>query len=126
MANNFDGQPKIYALEFCDPLKMKRADLCRNTMSALDPQPSIERLKTMARHSNASLREQSSTQRKQQSHMIDAALKRRARRLISNSSIPRQTRNLIRYALEIKDLHLAQVVRRVEAGEMMIDHLLPE
>jgi hypothetical protein len=52
---------------------------------------------------------------------IDAAPKRRARLLISNSSIPRQTRSLIRYALEIKDPYLVQVVRRVEAGEITID-----
>jgi hypothetical protein len=57
------------------------------------------------------------------SHIIDASLKRRARLLITNSSIPRQTRSLIRYALEIKDPYLAQVVRRVEAGEITIDCL---
>ena len=57
------------------------------------------------------------------SHGIDASLKRRARLLITNSSIPAQTRSLIRYALEIKDPYLAQVVRRVEAGEMTIESL---
>jgi hypothetical protein len=55
-----------------------------------------------------------------------ASLKRRARLLITNSSIPRQTRSLIRYALEIKDPHLAQVVRRVEGGEMVIERLYVE
>ena len=54
---------------------------------------------------------------------IDSSLKRRARLLITNSSIPGQTRSLIRYALEIKDPYLAQVVRRVEAGETTIDHV---
>ena len=54
---------------------------------------------------------------------IDASLKRRARLLITNSSIPMQTRSLIRYALEIKDSNLGQIVRRVEAGEMTIDHV---
>jgi hypothetical protein len=34
-----------------------------------------------------------------------------------SSSIPRQTRSLIRYTLEIKDPYLAQVVQRVEGGE---------
>ena len=62
----------------------------------------------------------------QRGHVIDASLKRRARRLITNSSIPKQTRNLILYALQIKDPHLAQVVRRVESGEMNIDHLHAE
>jgi hypothetical protein len=76
----------------------------------------MERLKIMARHSSASPREE-------KSHSIDASLKRRARLLITNSSIPRQTRLLIRYALEIKDPDLGQVVRRVEAGEMTIEHM---
>jgi hypothetical protein len=92
-------------------------------------------MKIMARHSSATPREETSTRREKESdninstlksHVIDASLKRRARLLISNSSIPRQTRSLIRYALEIKDPCLAQVVRRVEEGEMTIDHLHPE
>lgn len=64
----------------------------------------------------------SATPREQESH-IDASLKRRARLLITNGSIPRQTRSLIRYALEIKDPYLDQVVRRVEGGEMTIEHV---
>jgi len=58
--------------------------------------------------------------------IIVASLKRRARLLITNSSIPRQTRSLIRYALEIRDPYLAQVVRRVEGGEITIDRLYRE
>ena len=57
------------------------------------------------------------------SHSIDASLKRRARLLVSNGSILRQTRSLIRYVLQIKDPYLAQVVRRVEGGEMIIERL---
>ena len=60
------------------------------------------------------------------SHIIDASLKRRARLLITNSSIPSQTRSMIRYALEIRDPYLAQIVRRVEAGEMSIDSIYLE
>jgi len=63
------------------------------------------------------------TLRNEESQIIDATLKRRARSLIANDSIPKQTRSLIRYALEINDPYLAQVVRRVEAGEMTIDHV---
>lgn len=70
----------------------------------------------MATHTSARPREQ-------ESHIIDASLKRRARLLITNGSIPRQTRSLIRYALEIKDPYLDQVVRRVEGGEMTIEHV---
>ena len=65
----------------------------------------------------------SATPREEKSHSIDASLKRRARLLTTNSSIPRPIRSLIQYALEIKDPHLAQLVRRVEAGETTIDHL---
>ena len=54
---------------------------------------------------------------------VDASIKRRARLLITISSILRQTRSLIRHALEIKDPYLAQVVRRVEEGEMIIEYL---
>ena len=70
----------------------------------------------MARHSSARPREE-------KSHIIDASLKRRARLLITNASIPGQTRSLIQYALEIKDPDLVQLVHRVEAGEMTIEHV---
>ena len=75
----------------------------------------------MARHSSATPHEPTS-----HPHVIDASLKRRARLLITNNSIPKQTRCLVLYALEIKDHHLAQVVRRVESAEMSIDHLQVE
>ena len=65
----------------------------------------------------------SATLRQEKSHTIDASLKRRARLLITNGSIPTQTRSLIRYALERRDRLLGQIVRRVEAGEMTIDHV---
>ena len=89
----------------------------------------------MARHSSATQRAEESRLRGKESddinstpksHIIDASLKRRARLLITNSSIPSQTRSLIRYALAIKDPYLAQVVRRVEAGEMSIDSIYLE
>lgn len=73
----------------------------------------------MATHSSATMREE-------KSHIIDASLKRRARLLINNSSIPGQTRSLIRYALEIKDPYLGQMVHRVEAGEKTLDHVYLE
>jgi len=63
------------------------------------------------------------TLRKEKSHTIDASLKRRARLLITDSSIPVKTRSLIRYALEINDPDLVQVVQRVETGETTIDHI---
>ena len=52
---------------------------------------------------------------------INASLKRRARH--NQQFISRQTRSLIRCALETKDPNLAQVVRRVEGGEMTFEHV---
>ena len=65
----------------------------------------------------------SATPREEKSHIIDASLKRRARLLVTDGSIPKQTRSLIQYALEIQDPYLAQLVHRVEAGEMTIEHV---
>ena len=70
----------------------------------------------MAKHGSASPREQESL-------TLDANLKRRARKLATDSRVDPGTRSLIRYALEIKDQHLGQIVNRVEAGEMSIDHI---
>ena len=70
----------------------------------------------MANHGSAS-------PRKQESRTLDADLKRRARKLTTDSRVDPRTRSLIRYGLEIKDPDLEQIVNRVEAGEMRIDHL---
>jgi hypothetical protein len=65
----------------------------------------------------------SASPRKQESRTLDANLKRRARKLATDSRVEPRTRSLIRYGLEIKDRYLEQVVDRVEAGEMRIDHI---
>ena len=67
----------------------------------------------MAKHGNASPRKRT----------LDANLKRRARKLTTDSRVDPRTRSLIRYGLEIKDPYLEQIVNRVEAGEMSIDHI---
>jgi hypothetical protein len=54
---------------------------------------------------------------------LDPNLKRRARKLATDSRVDARTRSLIRYGLEIKDQYLEQVVNRVEAGETRIDHI---
>ena len=61
--------------------------------------------------------------RKQEPRTLDANLKRRARKLATDSRVDPRTRSLIRYGLEIKDKDLEQVVNRVEASEMRIDHI---
>jgi hypothetical protein len=52
---------------------------------------------------------------------INDALRRRAQLVINDRSIDPQWRNIIRYALEINDPWLADIVRRAAAGETIID-----
>src|SRR6187549_105287 len=73
-----------------------------NTKSTLSPQPSRERTRTMAKHGSAS-------PRKQESRTRDVNLKRRARKLATDSRVDPRTRSLIRYGLEIKDKYLEQI-----------------
>jgi len=54
---------------------------------------------------------------------ISDALKRRAQSVINNKSIDANTRAVIRYGLETNDPWLADLVRRVAAGETIIDNL---
>ena len=70
----------------------------------------------MTKHGSASPRQETS-------HTLDANLKRRARKLATDGRVDPGTRKLIRYGLEIKDLDLAQIVNRIEAGETRIDHI---
>ena len=65
----------------------------------------------------------SASPHKQESRTLDANLKRRARKLATDSRVDPRTRSLIRYGLELKDPDLEQVVNRIEAGEMRIDHI---
>lgn len=52
---------------------------------------------------------------------ISEALKRRAQAVINDKSIDAGARAVIRYSLEINDPWLADLVRRVDAGETIID-----
>ena len=54
-------------------------------------------------------------------NIVGNALKRRAQSLINNTSIDGTTRTIIRYALEINDVSLSELVRRVDAGEIILD-----
>jgi len=52
---------------------------------------------------------------------ISDALRRRAQAVINDTSIDPQWRTFIRYALEINDPWLADLVRRADAGETIMD-----
>ena len=54
---------------------------------------------------------------------ISDALKRRAQSVINDRSIDPESRALVRYALEINDPCLAELVRRADAGENIADAL---
>ena len=73
----------------------------------------------MASHISATLRETPHTT----NNSISDVLKRRAQSIINNKSIDAGTRALIGYALEINDASLSELVRRVDAGETIIDNL---
>jgi hypothetical protein len=72
-------------------------------------------MKIIAKHSSATARSEKPR--------LSAAIKRRAQALINDKSIDAETRTVLRYGLEINDPWLTELVRRVEAGENIIDHL---
>jgi hypothetical protein len=72
-------------------------------------------MKIMSNHNSVKGREETP-------HLSDA-LKRRAKSVINNKSIDAQSRALIRYGLETNDPWLSELVRRVDAGETIVDNL---
>jgi len=52
---------------------------------------------------------------------VTNALRRRAQAVVNDTSIDPQWRTIIRYALEINDPYLTDLVRRADAGERIID-----
>ena len=76
----------------------------------------------MASHSSATTREETShTTSTTRTATIVNALKRRAQSVLNDESIDPQSRAIIRYALEIHDPWLAEMVRRADAGETIYD-----
>lgn len=75
----------------------------------------------MTTHVSATALEQ--TPRETETTTISDTLRRRAESVINNSSIDPQWCPIIRYALEINDPWLADIVRRAESGERIIDSI---
>ena len=74
----------------------------------------------MATHTSATVRETPhSTQTR--TNTIVNALKRRAQAVLNDRSIDPQSRAIIRYALEVNDPWLAELVRRADAGDAIVD-----
>ena len=78
----------------------------------------------MANHSSATVRlETSRINQTSGTNTIVNALKRRAQAVLDDRSIDAQSRAVIRYALKTNDPWLAELVRRADAGEEIIDNL---
>ena len=73
----------------------------------------------MTTHSSATMREIPHVNSR--TNTIIDALKRRAQSVLNDSSIDPQSRAIIRYALETNDPWLADLVRRADAGETVVD-----
>ena len=75
----------------------------------------------MNTHSSATALEETPHETETIQITISDALRRRAEAVINGGSIDPQWRNIVRYALEINDPLLPDLVRRADAGEMIID-----
>ena len=75
----------------------------------------------MSTHVSASALEETPHETETIQITISDALRRRAEAVINGSSIDPQWRNIVRYALEINDPLLPDLVRRADAGEKIIE-----
>ncbi|HSE19395.1 MAG TPA: hypothetical protein VLB46_20200 [Pyrinomonadaceae bacterium] len=76
----------------------------------------------MANHSSATLRRETShANRTTRTNTIINALTQRAQSLLNDKSIDEQSRAILRHALETNDPWLAEMVRRADAGETIVE-----
>jgi hypothetical protein len=80
-------------------------------------------MKIMSHHSSAAERNGTPhTVNSTNNQTISDAIKRRAQSVINDKSIDIGSRFFIRYAMEINDPWLPELVRRVDAGETIVDN----
>ena len=75
----------------------------------------------MANHGSVTVRETPHANQTTRTNTIVNALKLRAQSVLNDKSIDPQSRAIIRYALEVNDPWLAELVRRADAGEAIVD-----
>ena len=75
----------------------------------------------MSTHSSPTVRETPHVNQTSRTITIVDALKRRAQSVLNDRSIDPESRAIIRYALETDDPWLADLVRRTDGGETVID-----
>jgi len=80
----------------------------------------------MSTHSSAQARQETPHATNSTTNIVSDAVRRRAQSLINDRTIDASGRTWLRYALEINDPALPELVRRADAGEAIIDdsHLL--
>jgi hypothetical protein len=90
-------------------------------LTQADPnhQPFPRKANDMSTHTSASAPEE--TPHETETTTISDALRRRAQSLINDKSIDLQWRTIIRFALELNDGWLSELVPRAEAGENILD-----
>ena len=104
-----------------NPLKRSGPTRGLNTTSTLDYQPSQKRMTIMANHSSATMRETPHVNQTSRTNTIINALRQRAQAVLNDRSVDPQSRAIIRYALETNDPWLAELVRRADAREPVVD-----
>lgn len=117
----FLTQAKIFVL-WCGHASKKEAGRLVVSHKA-SPKPSTfakERLKIMSTHVSATALETPHETETTQIAISDA-LRRRAQSVINDRRTDPQWRSIVRYALEINDPLLSDLVRRAGAGERIID-----
>ena len=77
----------------------------------------------MSTHVSATALEETPHETETTQITISDALRRRAQSVLNDRSTDPQWRPIVRYALEINDPWLADIVRRADAGERIIDSL---
>ena len=77
----------------------------------------------MASHSSATVRDATPHVTQTRTNTILNALKRRAQSRVNDKSLDPQSRAIIRYALETHDPWLAELMRRADADEVILDTL---
>src|ERR1044071_6920019 len=100
--------------------------MCVQHKPTLEPQPSNERMKLMTSYSSATASEhtpQSITNNTLRFNQNIDDVRQRAQGIVQDKSFDEDSRNLIRYALEIDDPVLPELVRRADAGESVVDNI---
>ena len=75
----------------------------------------------MANHGSATVRETPHANQTTRTATVINALKQRAQAVLNDRSIDPESRAIIRYALETNDPWLAELMRRAEMGETVVD-----